>query len=326
VPDDAVTFRPLPLLGNPHVQTLLSAFLPHWTPRVPAAPRPVTLADGDALMTHDSRPADWREGDPIAILVHGLTGSHLSGYMRRTARLLLAHRIRTVRVDLRGSGSGLTLARRSYHAGCSDDIRAVANDFHREAPTSPIHLVGFSLGGNIVLKLAGEAGREPLPGLTRVAAIAPPIDLVRCSELILLPRNRFYNQHFVGELMALVRARRRVFPHLRAVRFPRRVDLRVFDEIYTAPQAGFAGADDYYRRASALPHIRHIGVPTLILASRDDPFVAVEPFERMQAPANVELRLLPAGGHLGFVGLDGAGGIHWAERRVARWLVESPPA
>ena len=162
---------------------------------------------------------------------------------------------------------------------------------------------------------------EPLPSLTRVAAVAPPIDLAHSAELIVQPRNRFYNQHFVSELMALVRDRQRFFPHLRELRFPRRPGLREFDEIYTAPQAGFRDADDYYRRAASLPHIPNILVPTLILTARDDPFISAEPFERLAAPVHVDVRIVPCGGHLGFLGLDGAGGIRWAEQSVASWLL-----
>jgi predicted alpha/beta-fold hydrolase len=321
VPDEAFTFRPLPLLGNPHVQTLLSTCLPDWPIAMPASERNVVLPDGDRIVVQDSHAETWRDGDPIALLVHGLSGSHASGYMRRMARLLMPLRVRVVRFDLRGSGRGLALARTSYHAGCSDDVRAVAVDFHRQAPNSPIFLIGFSLGGNIVLKLAGEAGVEPLPGLARVAAVAPPIDLARCADLIVQPRNRFYNNHFVRELMALVRERKRYFPHLRRLQFPERLGLRDFDEIYTAPQAGFRDADDYYCRAAALPHIPRIQVPTLILTARDDPFVPAEPFERLSAPAHVDVRILPRGGHLGFLGADGAGGIRWAERCITSWLL-----
>lgn len=322
MPNHPATFRPLPLLGNPHIQTLLSTCLPDWPVRMPAIERTVMLPDGDRVVVQDSHSVDWRDGDPIAFLVHGLSGSHASGYMRRLARLLMPQRVRVVRFDLRGSGRGLALARQSYHAGCSGDVRAAALELHREAPASPIFLVGFSLGGNIVLKLAGEAGFDPLPGLTRVAAVAPPIDLARCAELIVQPKNRFYNQHFVSELMMLVRDRQRYYPHLRDLRFPdRRLTLREFDEIYTAPQAGFRDADDYYHRAASLPHIPNIAVPTLVLTARDDPFIPVEPFERLTPPPHVDVRILPCGGHLGFLGLDGAGGFRWAERCIARWLL-----
>jgi predicted alpha/beta-fold hydrolase len=320
---DESSFRPLPLLGNRHVQTLLGACLPGWPTRVPSAERQVQLDDGDRLVMHDSRPEGWKDGGPITLLVHGLSGSHASGYMLRITGLLMPHGIRVVRLDLRGAGRGIALARRSYHAGCSSDVRAVAAALHAESPASPLALVGFSLGGNIVLKLAGEAERQPVPGLARVAAVAPPVDLVRCSRLIAQPRNRFYEKHFVRGLTALVRQRRHFFPHLRKLRFPERMSLREFDDIYTAPQAGFVDALDYYTRSSSLPYVSRSPVPTLILTARDDPVIAVESFEKLEAPAHVAVRIAAHGGHLGFLGRDGAGGIRWAERFVAGWLTRS---
>src|SRR5262249_5576680 len=104
-------------------------------------------------------------------------------------------------------------------------------------------------------------------------------------------------------------------------RFPKPLTLRLFDELYTAPRSGFAGALDYYRRASSLPFIPRIGVPALIMTARDDPFVAVEPFETLTGLPNVAVRIVERGGHLGFVGWDGAGGIRWAERRVVEWVM-----
>src|SRR5205823_6373991 len=117
-------FRPLPLLGNPHVQTLLSACLPDWLGRLPARERTVALADGDAIVLHGTQPEGWRDGDPLTLLVHGLGGTHASGHVRRTAWMLQTHGVRVVRIDLRGCGRGAALARRGYHAGSSADVRA----------------------------------------------------------------------------------------------------------------------------------------------------------------------------------------------------------
>jgi predicted alpha/beta-fold hydrolase len=318
-------FRPLPLLGNPHVQTLLG----HWL-RGPKLGRParehlVRLPDGDALVLHDSLPPGWRPGRRIAVLLHGLTGSHTSPPLQRLARHLLAHQIRVVRVDLRGAGKGLPLARRGYHAGCSDDIRAALGEVQRWGPSSPLLLVGFSLGGNVALKLAGEAADHPVPGLSRVAAVGPPIDLRRCSDLLAQRRNRFYEKFFLRDLVAAARKRQQLFPDLPPLRLPQPFTLRGFDELYTAPRAGFAGALDYYRRASALPLSPRIRVPALLLTARDDPFIAVEPFEELNPPPGVTVSILPRGGHLGFLGRDGAGGIRWAERRVLEWVLGDAP-
>src|SRR5262245_47146822 len=148
-------FRPLPLLGNPHLQTLLANLVP--APCLPpAAERHVVeLPDGDRLVLHDSTPAGWRPGDPVALLVHGLGGCHRSPYLVRSARRLVRHGWRAVRMDLRGCGHGFALARKLYNGGCSADIRAAADSLRGRAPGSPLALVGFSLGGNIVLNTAG---------------------------------------------------------------------------------------------------------------------------------------------------------------------------
>jgi predicted alpha/beta-fold hydrolase len=317
----ADTFRPWFWLRNPHVQTILavvgkgSAF-PHVMVR-----RRVRLADDDQLVLHDTTPPSWRPGDPVAVLVHGLGGNHRSGGIVRLGRLLFGRGVRVVRLDLRGTGAGFTLARGCYNAGCSADVRAALAAVHRLTPTSPIWLAGISLGGNVALKLAGETGEHPVPNLTRIAAIAPPVDLEACLALLTHPRNRIYERHFVGELLIQARRRARLFPEQPLPSFPRRPSLRMFDDLYTAPRAGFRDAGEYYARSSSAQFVPHIGVPTLILAARDDPFIAAEPIERLTLPENVTVRLTDHGGHGGFLGADGAGGLCWGERAVAEWLL-----
>jgi predicted alpha/beta-fold hydrolase len=223
-------------------------------------------------------------------------------------------------MDLRGVGAGERLARRTYHGGCSEDVRAVADAIHQENPAAPLILAGMSLGGNIVLKLAGESASKPLAGLYAVAALAPPIDMIRCADMLAQPRNRLYEQYFVRHLKDQVRKNQRHFPDRLRPRFPRRLTMRLFDELFTAPNGGFAGALDYYRRASALPLVSQIQVPAFILTARDDPFIAAESFESLCAGPAAEVHIVQRGGHLGFLGWDGAGGIRWAERRLIEWI------
>jgi predicted alpha/beta-fold hydrolase len=317
-----LVFRPVPFLGNPHVQTLLGSWLRGFIRPLPGRPHVLRLPDGDAVVLHDSCPAGWPGGGRIAVLVHGLTGSHASPLVVSLAWRLLGRGLRVVRLDLRGAGKALLLARRAYHGGISEDLRAALEEVHRWSPRSPLLLVGLSLGGNIALKLAGEAANRPVPGLARVATLGPPIDLARCAELMAQPRNRIYEQQFCRELAAAARRRQQYFADLPPLRLPPRLTLRLFDDLYTAPRAGFADALDYYRRASSLPLIPRIGVPTLILTARDDPLIAPEPFAELRPPPQVELHVLPRGGHLGFLGPDGAGGIGWVEERVAQWLTD----
>jgi predicted alpha/beta-fold hydrolase len=317
----APDFRPLPLLGNPHIQTLLGAYLPGGQCPRPQHEHIVRLADGDALLLHENVPRAWKPGEPIALLLHGLIGSHESAHVSRIARRVLAAGVRVFRMDMRGAGRGLPLARGSYHSGRSEDVREALAQLSVLAPGSPQLLLGVSMGGNVALKLAGELSGHPVPGLVRVAAICPPIDLARCAELILLPRNRMYERAFTAGLVRAALLRRQHFPDLPPLSFPEPLNLVLFDEHYTAPRNGFAGAQDYYRRASSFPLIPDIPIPTLILTARDDPFIAVEPFEKLRLPRHVELHILPRGGHVGFIGWDGAGGVRWAERWLVRWLI-----
>jgi predicted alpha/beta-fold hydrolase len=316
---DFVPFRPLPLLGNPHVQTVLGNLLAGTPARLPSQAREVALPDGDCVVLHDTTPAGWRDDRPVAVLVHGLGGCHQSGYVQRMAYRLASAGARVYRMDLRGCGAGIGLAKRYYNANCSADVRAVVEHLQARHPAAPLVLAGFSLGGGIVLKMTGEAASAPLENLCAVAAVAPPLDLLRCSDLI--SRLPFYDSFYVRHLTAQVYRHQRLHPDVAPIRFPRRLTLRQFDEIYTAPRWGFAGAADYYARASALPWVARIDVPTLILTARDDPFVAVESFESLAPNPHVRVHVAAAGGHLGFLGPDGAGGVRWAERHVADWLL-----
>ena len=315
-------FRPLPLLGHPHIQTLLGHILPGPAVSLPTREQVIRLPDGDGLILYDNMPPGWRPGGRIALIVHGLAGAAESAGMSRLAARLLAQGLRTVRIDQRGAGKGMALARRAYNAAGSDDVRAALNEVHHWSPDSPIALVGVSLGGALVLKAAGETSDHPAPYLERVAAMNPPIDLIRCAVLIALPRNRIYNQYFTALVVRDAMRRQQFFPDLPPLRFPRRMTVRLFDDLYTAPRGGFADALDYYRRASVFPLIPRIDVPTLILTARDDPFIAVEPFEDLKAPAHVVVRIVPHGGHVGFVGWEGSRVGRWAECRIVEWVAK----
>jgi predicted alpha/beta-fold hydrolase len=240
--------------------------------------------------------------------------------------------LRVIRVDLRGTGAGLTRARKPYHAGRSDDIRAVVVDSRLRHPESPVWVIGCSLGGNIALKLAGEAADVPLPGLAGVAALAPPIDIEACSRLLHTRVNRFYDHYFARRMLGLARRRARHFPEPCLDRVPRRPTIRQFDDHYTAPVCGFACATEYYRRSSAGPLVPKITVPTFVLTARDDPFIAIEPFEALPRSETLTVEISDRGGHLGFLGSAADGGIRWAEQRICDWLmrqrlttVSSPP-
>jgi len=159
--------------------------------------------------------------------------------------------------------------------------------------------------------------------LDRVVTVGPPVDCRRCSTLLSLPRNRMYENYFVANLLKEARLRHRCFPDLPPLRLPRRLTIRIFDDLYTAPICGFRDAIDYYTRVSSLPLIPKIKVPTLIMTARDDPFIAVEPIASLPKSAYVTVKILNHGGHLGFLGWDGKGGVRWAENRVVEWVLRN---
>jgi predicted alpha/beta-fold hydrolase len=315
-------FSPLLGLGNPHVQTVLGNLLPGRMAPLQSTARLVPLPDGDRLLVYDSTPRGWSSGDWVALQVHGLGGWHDSGTMRRMAASLLARGFRVLRTNLRGAGPSLTLSRQLYNGGCSADVRVVAEHARRWAPASPLVLIGFSLGGNIVLKLAGEAAQEPLNGLAGVAALSAPIDMIRCCALLAAPANRFYDRYYVRKLVAQVRRHQHCFSQEPRVDFPRHLTLRQFDDLHTAPRWGFANALDYYDKASALRWVPLINVPAYLVTARDDPFIAAEPFEELPANPLHDIQIVECGGHLGFLGDDGAGGVRWGERRVVEWVLQ----
>jgi predicted alpha/beta-fold hydrolase len=162
-----------------------------------------------------------------------------------------------------------------------------------------------------------------VPNLAGVAAVAPPIDLEGCSALLAQPRNRVYERYFVRCLVGQVLRQQRHSRHLPRTRFPARLTLQQFDDLYTAPRWGYFDALDYYRRASAAPLLAQVTVPAFVLTSRDDPFIAVEPFERLPLRPQFQVHIAERGGHLGFLGWDGVGGIRWGERCVLEWVTHS---
>lgn len=311
-------FRPLPALGNAHVQTILAHLFPGPSFSWPTRRQILDLGDGDRLVWHDSVPATWRPGNPIVILIHGLGGSHRSGYVQRCARRFWRLGCRIVRPDLRGCGAGIRLAQRPTHGGLSEDLKRLVQVLAFEAPRSRLLLIGFSLGGNIVLKAAGEGGLPP--SLAALAAVAPPIDLALCAAKLSEPRQRLYDLYFVNDLLAQARQRERFFPAIRAphLRGPAK-SLRGFDEAYTAPLWGFSDAAAYYRQQSSWPWLARIQVPTLLLTAADDPFIPVQPFLDLRLGGAITVEIQRRGGHLGFVGSDGQGGIRWVDARLQAW-------
>lgn len=320
IPHSFDDFRPIAFTSNAHVQTVLGAYWNGPKLRHPTRQQVVPLPDGDALMIYDNVPEGWCDGDRMVLLVHGLTGSAMSPQNQRMGLALLALGVRVVRMDHRGTAGGLPLARYAYHAGRSDDVRAVVAEMHRWSALSPIAVHGTSLGGNMAAKLAGEAADHPVPGLDRVSAMNPPLDMAACCVLLGQRGNRHYDRHFAHYMVKDAEARFKHFPDVPVVKFPKGLTSLQFDALYTAPWHGYADTADYHARSSAAPLVERSPVPLLLLTSRDDPFIDVRIFEALRVPEHVQVVIVPKGGHIGYLGRDGVGGVRWAEQRLVAWL------
>jgi predicted alpha/beta-fold hydrolase len=290
--------------------------------RTASVPIEIDVGDGsgDRLLGLVDLPRAPRAGRPAVLLVHGLTGCSESVYMRASAAALLAAGHAVLRLNLRGAGAGAPLARGAYHAGASRDVAAAIAAVPAELARDGVAAIGFSLGGNMLLKHLAETGRAS--GLVRAASVSAPIDLAQASRRICAPRNAAYHFYLLRRMRegartrgaALAPAQRRALATVR--------DIRAFDDLVVAPSNGFAGADDYYARCSAGPRLADIATPTLLVLARDDPWIPTTSYETVPWQRLPALRaLLPSGGgHLGF---HAAGGpIAWHDRAILDFLAE----
>ena len=327
--DQLELFRPPWMFRNGHIQTLAGTYVFGHGPkryRLPAATSTlgeVSIGDGDRLVYHDDCPPTWRAGDPIALLLHGLAGSHLSPYMGRIAAQLYRQNIRAIRLNWRGCGTGMLLARYPYHSGRSEDLLATIDTLHDRFPSSPITVIGFSMGGKVALKLLGEAGAvgNGTAGIARAVAVCPPIDLSVTIEYISTGWARVYDAYFAKTCVRNVRSRQQVRPDAIVpegwfAQPPR--CMREFDESFTAPVCGFASASDYYAKCSARPFLPTISVPTLIIAAQDDPVIPFGPFADATLSPTTQLRAPKHGGHLGFITHAGP---CWLDQQIVNWTM-----
>jgi len=265
----------------------------------------------------------WQENrtdHATLVMWHGIEGSSSSAYMLSCAAKAFRARFNVIRLNVRSCGGTDHLTPTLYHAGMSADARAVIQELIDKDRLPRIMIAGFSLGGNIVLKLAGEYG-ENVPGeVTGLVAISPSVDLHASSDRLMARRNVIYHKNFLYYLKRRIKIKEKLFPNLYHANGLRHIHtLRQFDDTYVAPAFGFAGVDDYYAQASSLPHIRNIRVPSLIIHAADDPFVPFAPLRDAAIAANPHILLLAPrqGGHVAFISANSTNEDRfWAENRL----------
>jgi predicted alpha/beta-fold hydrolase len=319
-------FVPCRGLSSGHLQTIVGNFFPRPTFRLATVSETVEVdpADGSRVLCH----CHWQE-EPhrssrlTLVLVHGLEGSSDSGYIQGVAARAWQAGWNVVRMNMRTCGGTETLTPTLYHSGLSGDVGVVVRHYAERLGLKRVALAGYSMGGNLVLKLAGEWGNQP--PLCAVAAVCPAIDLATGADALHEGLNRLYEWNFLRGLLARYKRKAKLYPGIYASRKaigPVR-SIREFDDKIVARYWGFRDADDYYDRAAAARVVDRIAVPTLTLHAQDDPFIRLLPTTRAKLLANPHVTFIETrhGGHCAYLSRDPGNEIHWAEATVMRFLL-----
>jgi predicted alpha/beta-fold hydrolase len=327
-------FAPRRFLRNGHVQTVAGNFLPRRN-HLPApiaelvevSPASESQISAQVLCHCHWQPPQVRRQHPTVILVHGLEGSSDSQYIVGNANKLWRAGASVIRMNMRNCGGTERLSPTLYHSGLSGDVQAVMRFFLDRERLESMSLVGYSMGGNLVLKLAGELGAKAPRELHSVVGVSPAIDLGPSASALHRPENRIYEQRFLRNLLKRFRRKVQLFPRAfdpnRAVGIR---SLRDFDDRITALYSGFSSAEDYYFRAAAARVINRIAIPTLVLHALDDPFVHITPetLATLECNPNITLVQTAHGGHCAFLAEpdsacedDG----YWAETTLLRFVM-----
>jgi len=316
-------FVPRPWLADGHRMTLYGWGNPRYFPRLPAATTRYFDVDVDArVLAHCHwQPGPWEHA--TIVLLHGLNASSNAHYMKGVATKAFARGMNVVRLNQRSCGGTEHLCRGLYHSGLTADARRVIEELIAVDGLGSFAVAGYSLGGNLALKLAAEYG-DAAPHLRAAVAVSPIVEIGECVRALERRENRLYQWNFVRDLKAGMRRKNRFWPGAFDMSALGRIrTVREFDDTYTAPHFGFKDAADYYHRASAMRIIDRVRIPTLVITAEDDPFVPSQPFHDPKVTRNrhIELRVTEHGGHCGFVGPASAEDDgYWAERQIVEFV------
>lgn len=325
-------FRPHWAAAGGHLQTILGSLWrrTYGSSVTEATEQLIETEPGTTVLVRCSWHED-RERRPTALIVHGLEGSDESCYMRGTAEKAFAAGWNAVRLNLRNCGGTEHLSPTLYNSGLTGDVTAVLRHLVANEGARQVGVVGFSLGGNLVLKMAGELGEAATDERHRVVgvvAVSPAVDLSAAAARLEAVPNWLYHARFVLSLHKRLRVKHEFFPdRIDLSKLRGSYTIRDYDTKYIAPMFGFRDAEDYYERASARELLRNIAVPTLMLHADDDPFIPLTTRVRQAAAGNPNIRIVTvsSGGHVGFVASTGASRAaredrHWAENRCIEFL------
>jgi predicted alpha/beta-fold hydrolase len=334
-------YAPPSWLRGGHTQTLAGNYWRRHPNAIPieAVPVEVDPKDGSRVLCHCHwQPEAVRAGRLTILLVHGLEGSSNSRYMQGISALAWEAGCNVIRMNMRNCGGTEQWTPTLYHSGLSSDVWAVLRHFVLLYSLERVAMAGYSMGGNLVLKLAGEIGVQGPHWLKATVGVSPATDLAPSADALHEPANRFYEWHFLRNLMRRFRRKMEFYPAVYSAEGigPVRT-IREFDEQITARYSGFTGADDYYFRASSSRVVSKIAIPTLVLHALDDPFIRMMPETRQALLDNPNIQLVETkqGGHCAFLARKGISNRsnsdliapigqdsrHWAEAMLVRFLM-----
>lgn len=322
-------FRVAPWLASPNAQTLAGRLL---RPRggVELLRERIETPDGD-FVDIDYAQVPAPRSAPIVLVLHGLEGSSRRGYMLNTYRALAARGLRSIGLNFRSCSGEPNRLPRLYHSGDTTDLGQVLDYLATRFPDTPMAAIGYSLGGNVLLKYLGESGAAAAAQLKAAVAVSVPFDLSAGARKLERGMGRVYTWFFLRSLRRKVTDKLATRPDVLAAangvydaeRLRKARTFRQFDDTFTAPLSGFANAGDYYRRSSSAAFLAGIRLPTLLLHSRDDPFLPADAVPLAAAADNpyITAEFTERGGHVGFIG----GGspwapFFWAETEAARFV------
>lgn len=303
-----LSFEPCFGISSRHLQMILSAYLPAGK-EPPSENLIVEVGNGDKISCHVSTPPKWADTYRTVVMVHGMGGSACSRYMIRMARKLYYKNVKVVRVNLRNCGSGRGLSKLPYCAGNSSDIFKVLIKIKDKTPNSPIQLIGYSLGGNIGLKLAGELGKKSIDLVEKYIAVCPPFNLEKSIEAILSKQNQIYHKYYLKNI--LKQGRPWVQNSINS--------LLQLDERFTGPLWGFSGAKEYYQKCSCINFLPYITKQTNILVAKDDPFIPLSSLDDASISEHVNIWATKFGSHMGFLGPFTSGQFQWMDHILLKW-------
>jgi hypothetical protein len=327
LPGWLTAFEPRRGLSNGHLQTIVGNFLPRPPLEFAAVEELIQVdpADGSRVLCHCHwQPEEVRAARLTVVLVHGLEGSSNSRYIQGLAARACSAGFNVVRMNMRNCGGTDTWTPSLYHSALSSDVDAVLRHFAQKYALQRLSMVGYSMGGNLVLKLAGELASDAPEWLLAAVAVSPAADLAPSADALHEPQNRLYEWHFLRNLMRRFRRKASLYPQrYGGVAIGPVHSIRDFDQEITARFSGFQGAEDYYARASAARLVHRIAIPTLVLHADDDPFIRLTPPTAAVMQDNPAIILVGTshGGHCAF--LAAGPDRHWAEATLLRYLMET---